>query len=228
MFNWIKFFKSQTPKTIKLFILFAGSYLFLGFFLKLTFLLIKEHHFEAIDVPILQFIALHFRTPVLTEAMVDITALGSPSIISLLTIIGLVTLVIRKDRASALFLAVNVIGATLWMAILKNAIARERPQVIPRLIEISGNSYPSGHTLVSTATYLSIAFLLCKKIRARSSRIIILSFASFIILEVGFSRLYLGVHYPSDVFSGMLFGVSFVLWLTALFETVTHLKDSNK
>jgi undecaprenyl-diphosphatase len=158
----------------------------------------------------------------LNGTAVDITALGSPALISLFTIIGLVTLTIKKDKMGALFLALNVIGSTLWMSVLKNIIARNRPTIIPRLIEVEGLSYPSGHSLVSTATFLSLAFLLCRHIHSKKLITSVLISTGFIIFLVAFSRLYLGVHYPSDVISGILFGISWVLWLTALFKTFSR------
>lgn len=198
---------------------FAGAFLFLGFFLKLTSELLEHKNFASIDVPILQFIEHNIRTPLLNGVAVDITALGSASLISIFTIIGLVSLTIKKDKQGALFLACNVIGATLWMAVLKNLIGRQRPNIIPRLIEVSDQSYPSGHSLVSTATYLAIAFLVCRHLRSKRLISVVLGFAGFIILLIAFSRLYLGVHYPSDVISGMLFGLSWVLWVSAIFKT---------
>jgi undecaprenyl-diphosphatase len=87
------------------------------------------------------------------------------------------------------------------------------------LIEISGLSYPSGHSLVSTATYLSIAFLFYRRIDSKFLKILTLGMAGLIIFFIGFSRIYLGVHYPSDVLSGILFGISLVLWLIALFKS---------
>lgn len=219
MINWNKYLNLSSPKNIKLLLWFSGAFLFLAFFLKLTSELLEQKNFKSIDEPILLFIANNIRTPNLTGTAIDITALGSPALISIFTIIGLVSLNIKKDRMGALFLALNVIGATLWMSLLKNIIARKRPNIIPRLIEVSGLSYPSGHSLVSTATYLSIAFLVCRHLQSKSLMAMVLASTGLIILLVAFSRLYLGVHYPSDVFSGMLFGISWVLWLTALFKT---------
>lgn len=220
MINWNKYLNLSSPKNVKLLLWFTGAFLFLAFFIKLTAELLEKRHFRTVDEPLLLFIAEHIRSPNLNGLAVDITALGSPALISLFTIIGLVSLFVKKDRMGALFLALNVIGATVWMAILKNIIARPRPLVIPRLIEVSGQSYPSGHSLVSTATYLAIAFLVCRHIHSKKLIAFVLLATGFILFLIAFSRLYLGVHYPSDVTSGMLFGISWVLGLTALFKTL--------
>lgn len=218
MINWKKLLNLSSAKNDKIIAWYASSFLILGVFLKLTTELLEHKNFKSIDEPILQFIANHIRTPALHGTAVDITALGSPALISIFTIIGLVSLLNKKDKMGALFLALNVIIATLWMAVLKNIIARERPTIIPRLIEIDGLSYPSGHSLVSTATYLTLAFLVCRHIQSKALIATVLISTAIIVSLISFSRLYLGVHYPSDVFSGMLFGTSLVLGMTALFK----------
>ena len=185
----------------------------------MTFELMKEQSFKNIDESILIFIAKHLRTEFFTKIAVGITTLGSPALLLFFNTGYLINLFIKKDKLAALFLAMNVICATIWMFILKNIIARERPHIVPRLIKFTGLSYPSGHSLVSTATYLSIAFLFCRHVNSKIIRIIILCLTAFIILLIGFSRLYLGVHYPSDVLGGIIFGISLVLWSTAFFKS---------
>jgi undecaprenyl-diphosphatase len=218
MVNLNKLLNFASPKYNKILLWISASFLFFALFLKLTFEVLKHKGLTEIDAPILLFISTNIRTPHLTETAIDITALGSPPLISLFTIIGLIILFVKKDRFAALFLAINVIGATAWMAFLKNLIARERPQIIPRLIEISGLSYPSGHSLVSSATSLTFAFLIGREIKSKKLLVTIFSFAFLIIFTIGFSRLYLGVHYPSDVLSGICFGLSWVLFITAIFK----------
>lgn len=225
MINPSKYFNLSTHKNIKLLLWFSAAISLLGLFTKLTSDLLEKKNFNTIDEPILLFIGSHIRTPILNGTAVDITALGSPALIGLFTIIGLVTLFVKNDRIGAAFLSLNVIGATLWMAILKNLIARERPNIIPRLIEVTDHSYPSGHSLVSTATYLSIAFLLSRHIKSKKLIFSVLAFTALVVFLIAFSRLYLGVHYPSDVFSGILFGTSWVLFLTAMFKTFSPHKD---
>lgn len=215
--NWTK--NIFTLKKMKIILCFFGSYLFLGFFLKITLEIIKGQSFKNRDESILLFIANHFRTQTLTEIAVNITALGSPALISFFTIISFVILLIKKDKLGILFLAINVIGSSLWMILLKNVVARDRPNIVPRLIEITGLSYPSGHSLVSTATYLSMAFLFYRRTDSRFLKLMVLLLAGLIISLIAFSRIYLGVHYPSDVLSGIIFGLSFFLWLTALFKS---------
>jgi undecaprenyl-diphosphatase len=218
MINWNKYLNLSSPRHNKTLLWFAAAFLFLAFFFKLTSELFEHNKLESIDKQILLFIADKIRTPALNSIAVDITALGSPVLISTFTIIGLVSLFVKKDRIGALFLALNVIGATLWMAFLKNYIGRERPNIIPHLIEISDRSYPSGHSLVSTATYFAIAFLVCRHIVSKKLIAVVLTSTATIVLFIAFSRLYLGVHYPSDVLSGLLFGISWVLALTAVFK----------
>lgn len=224
MINWNKYLNLSSPRNNKLILWFSGAFLFLGLFLKLTSELLEHKNFKTIDEPILLFIAKHIRTPTLNGIAVDITALGSATCLSIFTLIGLVVLFVKKDRMGALFLALNVIGATAWMGIFKTLIARERPLIIPRLIEVEGLSYPSGHALVSTATFFSIAFLVCRHLHSKTLISTVLISTALIVLLIAFSRLYLGVHYPSDVTSGILLGLAWVLGLTAVFKSFSRVR----
>ncbi|MBC7537683.1 MAG: phosphatase PAP2 family protein [Bacteriovorax sp.] len=221
MIQWNKYLNLSSPKNNKLILWFAGAFFFLALFIKFTSEVFEDNKIQNIDQSILLYIGTNLRHTLLNGLAVDITALGSPALISLVTLITMGALLTAKDRIGALYLFLAVSGGTLWMSVLKKFVGRPRPQIISHLVEVEGLSYPSGHSLVSTVTYLTLAILVCRHIKSYKVISVVLVTATLIISLIAFSRLYLGVHYPSDVFSGMLFGISWVLMLTAFFKTFT-------
>lgn len=199
----------------------AGTTLFLGLFAKLTQDIFEHDDLEKIDRAILLF-AEKIRVPSFNGVAVDITALGSPTVITFVTVIGLLILWLKKDRGGAAYLAVNAIGTGFWTLIVKHIIGRDRPQIIPRLVEVSGQSYPSGHSLAAAAVYLSFMFIAYRSFKSTGDRIVLFITVSSLIGVIGLSRIYLGVHYPSDVVSGVFLGFAWTFFLTGVFARVAE------
>lgn len=218
MIQWNKYSNFSSPQNNKILLWFAGAFFFLALFIKFTAEVFEDSGIQNIDQSILLYIGINLRHPFLNGIAVDITALGSPAIITMISLIAIGTLFISKDRSGALYLFLAVSGGTLGMAVLKKFTARPRPQIISHLVEVQGLSYPSGHSLVATVTYLALALLVCRHLKSYKIITLVLITTTLIISLISFSRLYLGVHYPSDVLSGMLFGISWVLMLTAFFK----------
>ncbi|MEB3044157.1 phosphatase PAP2 family protein [Rhizobium mulingense] len=153
----------------------------------------------------------------LTHAVDDITSLGGVTVLSLLT--GLITIYLLLDRRwpIALFIFSSVLTGWLASTTLKILIARPRPDVVPHLVEVSDLSFPSGHAMVSAVTYLTLGALLARTQRYRSTRIFVLAAGVFLAVIIGLSRIYLGVHYPTDVFAGWCAGALWALgcWLVS-------------
>lgn len=190
--------------------------MFLGLFLKITWELHEDSTIDSIDKQILVWIS-HLRAPMLNGSAVDMTALGSASVIAIFAIIGIVLLWLKRDRKACFYLATGSMGAGVGTYILKYLFTRIRPSVVPRLVEVSGFSYPSGHSFAGSAFYLLLMFITWRHYDRRRDRVLILICTGLVIMGVCFSRLYLGVHYPSDVLSGLCLGISWVLLLTAYF-----------
>jgi undecaprenyl-diphosphatase len=225
MIQWNKYLNLTYSKNNKRILWFAGSIFFLALFIKFTSEVFEDNKIPDIDKSILLYIDANLRYPFLNGIAVDITALGSAALISLVSILTMGGLLIAKDQIGALYLFLAVTGGTIWISTLKNYMARPRPEIISHLVEVAGLSYPSGHTLVSTITYLAIAHIVSRHIKSLKVISIVFLIAAFIIVLIAFSRLYLGVHYPSDILSGLLFGVSWNLMLTALFKTFSRKID---
>lgn len=194
-------------------------------FLKLTNEL-TEGELDVMDRQILATIARH-RTPALDVVAVDITALGSVTVLALLLVSAGMFLAFERRWRTLLHLVVAAVGAGGLSLLLKGVLGRERPDIAGRLVEVTGFSYPSGHALASTAIYLTLALLATRLAVARRERIAALVLAAFVILAIATSRTYLGVHYPSDVGAGMLLGSGWALFVSAAFELLFQRSSSS-
>ena len=114
-------------------------------------------------------------------------------------------------------MAVALAGSAMWVQLLKNVIQRARPDEFPPLVNASGFSYPSGHALTAAAGYLTLAIVCRRSIQNPAWRIAVVVTAVVLVVLVGLSRIYLGVHYPSDVVSGVLFGGAWACLVAAGF-----------
>jgi undecaprenyl-diphosphatase len=110
------------------------------------------------------------------------------------------------------------VGAGILTTTIKNYIDWPRPEVVTQLIQVSGLSYPSGHSLAAASLYLTVAILACRHLQRTGHQIAILAMTVEIILLVGISRICLGVHYPSDVASGISLGAAWELLLAGCFS----------
>lgn len=168
----------------------------------------KIGHFDSMVISAVQGL----ETPGLTKVMKLFTFIGSTRVVIILSLVLLLFLYKILYHRLELILFVSVIaGAGILNGVLKHFFQRTRPN-LHRLIEISGYSFPSGHAMSAFAFYGVLAFLLWRHISTRIGRTILIIVSCFMILAIGISRIYLGVHYPSDIIGGY-FASGF--WLTA-------------
>jgi undecaprenyl-diphosphatase len=149
------------------------------------------------------------------EAAIDITALGSFAVLLLLVLAVSGFLWLHKQHRLMWLLLVSTAGGFLMNAALKAVFARPRPNVVPHLREVFTPSFPSGHATLSAIVYLTIGVLLFEVVEGRKARLYCLLVAMAATGLVGFSRVYLGVHYPSDVLAGWATGIAWaaMCWL---------------
>jgi undecaprenyl-diphosphatase len=150
----------------------------------------------------------------LTTAMVDFTSLGSTAVLTLLTVLATCYLAMTRKTIGAWLTPVAVGGAALVMTALKEVFERPRPDVVPHLVEVTSASFPSGHSMVSTAAYLTLAVLIAETSDRRAG-LYVMGVAVLLCLLIGISRVYLGVHWPSDVLAGWSGGAAWAMacWL---------------
>jgi undecaprenyl-diphosphatase len=156
-----------------------------------------------------------FESPILTPIMEFFTFIGSMKSIVVLSILILFFLykVLKHRSELVLFIAV-ILGSNILFLTLKLFFQRTRPDIY-RLIEVGGYSFPSGHATNAMTVYGILAFLLWLHIPTRWGRTVLILISIIMILTIGISRIYLGVHYPSDVIAGYFTGgfwLTFAIW----------------
>jgi membrane-associated phospholipid phosphatase len=149
-----------------------------------------------------------FANPQLDRVMLFVTSLGNPAMVVTIFISTIAWLGMKRRAADGIRFAVVCAGGILINQVMKLFFAKPRPELWMRLISEYSFSFPSGHAVGSMVVYGFIAYILAKELPTYKRYIYLL--ASILILAIGFSRLYLGVHYPTDVIAG--YGVG-GLWL---------------
>lgn len=172
----------------------------LGLFAYLA-MAISRNTIGSFDSPIIALIQ-GVEEPWLTKWANFLATIGSGSVVVSLAILLAIALFFGNRREQALFVLVVVIGSGALNQILKIIFQRERP-TLHRLAEIGGYSFPSGHAMLAVSLYGVLAYLSWKAIKKSSGRIFVLFLAGAMMVSIGASRIYLGVHYPSDVVAGM-------------------------
>lgn len=153
----------------------------------------------------------------LEEMERDFTALGGIGVLVLLTVSVSVYLMLDGKKHAALLVLLAVGGAWGGSHLLKQGFQRPRPDLVPHGSYVYTTSFPSGHSMMSAATYLTLGALLARTHSRRRLKIFLLAFAALLTLVVGFSRVYLGVHWPTDVLAGWTAGGvwALLIWLLA-------------
>lgn len=184
---------------------------------------VRDHELHEIDNLILRL----FRNPAdyadpvgprwLEEAVRDVTALGSVTVLTLLVVSAVLVLWLERRRRAALWLAIAALGALLLNSAFKLLFARERPDLIAADSLPTTYSFPSGHSFLSAAVYLTLGALLTHVLPRKRTRTFVLGMAMLLTLLTGASRVYLAVHYPSDVLAGWTLGIAWaaLCWLVA-------------
>ncbi|MNH89994.1 putative undecaprenyl-diphosphatase YbjG [compost metagenome] len=164
---------------------------------------ISDHHIHSFDEAVISSVQ-GLESPGLTVVMKAFTWIGSGIPVAVITLAAIVILyLVLKHRSELVFLAALAITSSLLNSVIKRIFKRDRP-TLHRIAEANGFSFPSGHAMATIALYGGLAFLLWKHAPALIGRIIILTVSIVLILMIGVSRIYLGVHYPSDVLAGYL------------------------
>lgn len=177
---------------------------------------VMEGETRAFDEAILLALRVpgHPETPIgpdwMVEAARDLTALGSFAVLTILVTALFGYLILVRKRSTAFLLGGAVVTGTLLSTVLKTTFARPRPE-LTGVVKIFTYSFPSGHALVSAVTFLTIGAVLAASAERSSLRLFYVGLAISLTLLVGATRVYLGVHYPTDVIGGWSLGAAWAL-----------------
>ncbi|GGC84918.1 phosphatase PAP2 family protein [Chelatococcus reniformis] len=150
-------------------------------------------------------------------AVKDLTSLGGTAVLTLITLAAVGYLAMASKRHAALLVLAAIGGGTVLNWALKQIFSRPRPDFVAHVVDASSWSFPSGHAMMSAITYLTLGALLARVEPKRRLKAYLLGLAITLTLLVGASRIYLGVHYPSDILAGWTVGAAWAIlcWQTA-------------
>jgi undecaprenyl-diphosphatase len=155
-------------------------------------------------------------SPAFQEAVRDVSALGGVTLLSLVTAIAVGFLVLDGKSHMAVFAVASVTGGTIAAALLKEFFQRPRPEIVPHIAYAANSSFPSGHSMMSAVTYLTLGALLARSQERKRLKAYFLLLAAFLSCLVGLSRVYLGVHWPTDVLAGWMAGAVWAMLCRAV------------
>lgn len=174
---------------------------------------------QAFDERTLAWLATH-RTPFLNEAALEVTSLGNGFTLAVLILAVSVFLWQTQHRWSVYLLLIAYVGGQILNRVLKNWFDRPRPSIVEHVDPVHSMSFPSGHAMISLIVYGSIAYLVARLEPTPGLRRTTWALATILILGIGVSRMYLGVHYPSDVIAGFIAGLAWLAFVAAAFTAI--------
>lgn len=170
------------------------------------FILEDVYEREILEFDKLAFSLFKIRTPLLTKIFLIITSLGSPYVLIVLTLLSF----LLKDKKLSFIITGNLGLITIINQALKFIVKRPRPSDLFLVVE-TGYSFPSGHSMVSLSFYGLLIYFIYKYFKNKKLKISLITLLSLIIVLIGVSRVYLGVHFVSDVVSGFLLSLSYLI-----------------
>lgn len=192
-----------------------------------AFLSIIQEYFENGGNYIIDKVSINFvksiETPLLNKIVYNITILGNSKSVIVITIIGVLFLIYKKLKSEAAFLALNILGVWLLNEALKAFFKRNRPDI--RIIEVHGYSLPSGHAMIFMTLAIITSYLILIHLKGMSIRWFFATLLIMLAIAIGLSRVYLRVHYLSDVLAGWSAG-AFWSALNIIFNRYSYYKKN--
>lgn len=177
---------------------------------------VKNGRILELDLNIYKFFSENIINDKLTPIVKIITHIGGAKIVLVLTVVAIILI---KGLKNKLFLLTGIVGTAGLNVVLKHIIQRERPN-INRLIPEKGYSFPSGHSMMSMAFYGMLIFLIFKYVKNTALKWTLIVILTILLSTIGITRIYLGVHYPSDVIGGFLVSLTYLFMLTEIYNKV--------
>jgi len=178
---------------------------------------VRKGSTQPFDDAIMHWVGAH-QNPHVTAVMLEITALGTGTVVGMIVLITGMFLWLNHHRHSAVLLAVATLGGLILDNLLKIGFNRPRPQVFEWGTHASSSSFPSGHAMSSVIVYGTVAYLAARLQHNLRARLLTFVLAGIIVIMISISRVYLGVHYPSDILAGILIGTAWAGFCMAVLE----------
>jgi undecaprenyl-diphosphatase len=180
---------------------------------------VRQGRTQAFDDAVLRYVGEH-RVPIMENAMLEITFLGTGTVVLMISFVAALFLWLTRHRYSAALLVAATVGAVVLNNVLKQFFDRPRPQLITWGTHALTTSFPSGHAMSAAVVYTTIAYLAARLQKRHRSRVATMTIAALLVVLVCVSRVYLGVHYPSDVLAGTVVGLAWAGFCMATLEVV--------
>ena len=177
---------------------------------------VKNGRILELDLNIYKFFSENIINDKLTPIVKVITHIGGAKIVFVLTVLAIILI---KGLKNKLFLLTGIVGTAGLNVVLKHIVQRERPN-INRLIPEKGYSFPSGHSMMSMAFYGMLIFLIFKYVKNTALKWTLIVILTILLSTIGITRIYLGVHYPSDVIGGFLVSLTYLFILKEIYNKV--------
>jgi undecaprenyl-diphosphatase len=174
---------------------------------------------QAFDDYIIRWLGAHHSTA-MDNIMLEITALGTGTVVMMIVAVASLFLVLTQHKFSAILLLASAGGGLVLNGVLKLGFNRPRPGIVVHAVHTVSSSFPSGHAMSAAIVYSTVAYLAARLHKRLWARWLVMLTAFILIVLISFSRLYLGVHYPSDVVAGVAIGLAWAGFCMATLEAI--------
>lgn len=183
---------------------------------------VEEGRTQHFDARVIQWCNQHPGPPWLQDVGRDLTALGGLTVLTLVTMAVVIFLLISGKRGAAVLMMVAVVGGLIISSGIKHFVSRDRPPQQFRQAYVFTKSFPSGHSMLSAVTYLTLGALLAQVTKGKWLKVYIISVAIVTTALVGVSRVYLRVHWPTDVLAGWTAGLVWAILCLLVARWLQH------
>jgi undecaprenyl-diphosphatase len=178
---------------------------------------VRSGNTQAFDNAVIRWMGAH-HTGTWDDIMLEITALGTGTVVMMIVAVAALFLVLTQHKYSAVLLLVSTFGGLVLNMILKLGFNRPRPAIFVPEVHAVSSSFPSGHAMSAAIVYGTVAYLAARLHKRLWARVLVMTAALIIIVLISVSRMYLGVHYPSDVIAGVAIGLAWAGFCMATLE----------
>lgn len=202
---------------------FLASAIFFVFFLLIFEDIVLEKSVPTWDYSITSWLYT-VRTPVLTDVMKGISYLGNvTSVLGFLALVSVLLIIFRKEKY-IIPIGLSSLGGEIFVFFMKLAVQRERPSTLNALLIETDPSFPSGHSMVAVTVYALVFYFLIKAVSKKWQKIVLIIAGIMLVLGIGISRLYLGLHWPTDVLASYFLGCSWVCLILGIMKGWENIK----